>query len=315
MGKNIEDLEKSRKIRKNALDKFGEVPTSIWRPNYSIGKTIIEFDERKQQYKAEEKHKNMEYGDKLSLTEKKKQPTKHEFVKIFGMSSQNVRGKSAGLSTFPPDLAKRIVEFYSSKYETILDPCAGHNSRMQVTFQLDRNYIGYDICHEFMDFNRRVKKIILGEAEQTLLFDSKVKIILREQSSEKLVEQNNTIDMIYTSPPYWDIEYYDDSPKQLGYKKTYSEFLGALKQVIFECYRVLKPQKFCIFNINDFRKNNLYYMYHSDVANIMKDVGFKLWDIIIIEWQSSIGACFASQVVERKITAKKHEYLVVGKKC
>jgi len=318
MPKDIESLEKSRAIRQKVIDKYGEVPTSIWNIDYSWGKHVKELDSRKQQAVAQKKHKKMNYGEKRTIETVGGKSIEHldkdKLSKAFGMSSQNVRGKGAGLSTFPPDLARRIVLFYSEKNETILDPCAGHNSRMEVTYDLERNYIGYDICHEFMEFNSKVKDEITGKGEQKLLFTPSTAITLKEKSSEKLDETSNSIDMIYTSPPYWDIEYYDDSPLQLGYKKTYSQFLEGITKVVSECYRVLKPNRYCIFNINDFRKDGILYTYHCDLIDIFKKVGFKIHDIIIIKWQSALGACFASQVESRKITAKAHEFLIIGKK-
>ncbi len=300
MAKTQEDLDKSREIRKQIITKYGEVPTTIWNPNYGWGKHVHQLRSRGQNQVAQEKHKKMKYDRKLS--------------KAFKMSSINVRGKSAGVSTFPPDVAKRIVLFYSEKNDTVLDPCAGHNSRMQITYELERNYIGYDVSKEFMKFNRKVLNEITGKGSQKLLFQPKTSITLREQTSEKLVEDNDSIDMIYTSPPYWDLEYYGDEPEQLGYKHTYEEFLNKLQTIINECYRVIKKGKYCIFNINDFRKNSIYYTYHADVISLFRKAGFIIHDVVIIKWANALGACFASQVESRKVCAKIHEYLIIGKK-
>ena len=314
MAKTKEDLAKSREIREEVIKKFGEVPTSIWTPDYGWGKHIIELDSRKQQAMAKKKHEKMDYGNEKSWDSKLDGNSKDELAKAFGMSSQNVRGKQSGLSTFPPDLARRIVEFYSEKGDTVLDPCCGHNSRMQVTYEMERNYIGYDVCKEFMDFNRNIADEIQGKGEQAVLFAPKSTIILREQSSERMIEDDNSIDMVYTSPPYYDIEYYDEHPDQLGYGHTYDEFMEGITRLLSESFRVLKNDKYCVWNINDFRKDGDYFMYHADIARAMERVGFKLWDIVIVAWKSCIGACFASQIVDRKINAKKHEFLIVGKK-
>jgi len=306
MPKTIEDLKKSRKIRKQFISKYGEILTSVWENLYNKFKDgIFQYDERKQDKVALKRHEKMNY-DK----------TNPELIEAFSMSSKNVRGTSeeAGLSTFPPKLAERVIKFYSELNDTILDPFAGHNSRMQVAYQLNRNYIGYDVSHKFMEFNRKVVKEIVGEGLQNQLFTSDNKIILREQSSEKLLESDNSIDCIFTSPPYYKIEFYTSEPEQLFYSKTYDEFLQRMKTIIKECYRVLKNNKFCIFNINDFRYNNKFYTYHCDIVRLFEEVGFRLWDIIIIKWNSSIAACFASQIEERKVCGKMHEYLIVGKK-
>lgn len=310
MAKTIEDLNESREIRAKVLSKYGFIPTSVIEPDYSWGKSIIEFEERKQQVKAEEKHSKMKYNVKTYVTEDGKTVSFNETLDAFSMSSQNVRGKQSGVSTFPPGLARFIVEFYSEKGETILDPCAGHNSRMQVTYQLDRNYIGYDVSKVFMEFNRKVKEqLTTGQ-----LFESPYTITLREQTSEKMVEDSNTIDMVYTSPPYYCVEWYGDEPEQLGLSGSYEKFLSRIKVIISECHRVLKPNKYCIFNINDFRMDGKFYPYHADIMKLFIEVGFKLHDVIIVKWKSSLGACFASQIEDRKVVAKAHEYLIVGKK-
>src|SRR3972149_9355581 len=87
-----------------------------------------------------------------------------------------------------------------------------------------------------------------------------------------------------------------------------------MRQLISECYRVLKWEKYCVFNINDFRKDGIYYDYHADITDLGREVGFKLHDIIIVDWGISIGQSFASQVDATKQSAKRHEYLIVFQK-
>lgn len=306
MSKDRESLEKSREIRAAVIMKYGCVPTSVWEIDYSWGKHIIEYDGRKQDNIALDRHRKM-WADGVY------DPSLHD---AFNMSSKNVRGKGkdAGLSTFPPALCKRGVLFYSEEGEWVLDPCAGHNSRMQVTYELNRNYIGYDVSKEFMNFNREVREKIMGGGEQGLLFSRSNKIILREQSSEHMKEGNESVDFVFTSPPYWCVEWYGDEPEQLGLNTTYEQFLSRMQLIINEAYRVLKQGKFCAININDFRHKGVFYAYHADIMNILRQSGFTLWDCIIVKWKSVLGSCFASQVEERKICAKGHEYLVVGKK-
>jgi len=311
MGKTPEDLEASRKKREFVIQQFGEVPTSVWNINYSKSKddTIL-LESRGQNQVGEEKHKKMKYNLKTFENQSGETTEFNQMTKDFKMSSLNVRGKSSGLSTFPVDLCRKIVAFYSEEGDTILDPCAGRASRLPTVHKMNRNYIGYDVCHEFMEVNREIAK----ELTDNQLFKSPYTITLHEQTSEKMVESDESVDLVMTSPPYWDVEFYDDNPAQLGYKHTYLEFLEGIRRIMQESYRVLKPGKFCVFNVNDFRKEGDFYMYHADTARIMEEVGLKLCDIIIIPWSSCVGAAFADQVWQRKITAKKHEYLIVSRK-
>lgn len=305
VAKTHEDLKKSREIRRQIINKYGCVPTSIWEGTYNHDIEVIEYEERKRDVIGDKRHATMDY-DK----------TDKELVKAFGASARTVRGTSEDsiMSTFPPNLVKRVVEFYSEPGDTVLDPMAGHNSRMQMTHQCGRNYIGYDISKKFMEFNRDVASKITGQGEQGTLITSPYTITLREQSSEKLVEADNSVDLCFTSPPYYKVEYYTDEPEQMYFSKDYDDFLSRIEKVVAENYRVLKAGKYCVWNINDFRYGNRFYAYHSDIIKIFHKVGFRLWDCIIVKWPSSIGACFASQVEDRKTTAKMHEYIIVGKK-
>lgn len=307
MAKTLEDVKKSREFRKSVIAKYGNVPTTVWEVPPFDNTGVIEYDSRKQAEVSIEKHKDMGYDHSDS-----------ELKKAFNMSSRSVRGTSdeSGLSTFPPELARRIVKFWSEKGDMVLDPFAGHNSRMQVTFQLDRNYIGYDISKDFMQFNRDVASTINGEVigKQSVLFGNNCTIALREQSSEKLVEADNSIDFVYTSPPYYKVEYYTDEKEQMYFSKDYNEFLSRMKVVIAECYRVLKSGKFIVFNVNDFRYNGKFHSYHADIIRLFEEVGFSMHDCVIIKWSNCMGACFASQIEERKMCAKQHEYLIVARK-
>lgn len=296
MAKNIDDLKKSRETRKEIIEKYGEVPKSVWEISYAKNNNIIEYGKTQGEI-CIEKHKKMDYDKSLSSA--------------FSSNSRDVRGKDGGLSVFPPMLVNRVVNFYTDKGDTVLDPSSGHNSRMQMTYQMHRNYIGYDVSKEFMKFNRNVADKI---KKQQGFIKNNCNIILHEQSSEKMIEKDNSIDLCFTSPPYYNTEYYGDEKEQLGKSPTYDDFMGRITNIIGECYRVLKKDKFCIFNINDFRANGIFYPFHADIMKSYQKVGFTIWDIIIIKWSSSIAACFASQVEGRKRTAKIHEYLIVGKK-
>lgn len=298
MSKDIDSLKESREKRRAVIEKYGDVPLSVWTPNI-MARDVIKYKERNVTKITEKHHKasKADYDKRL--------------YKEFSTSGRNVRGKTKGVSTFPPDLSRRILNFYSEENEIVVDPFAGHNSRMQTTYEMNRHYIGYDVSVDFMKFNREVREHLL---KTNRLFSKRTTIHLHEKSSEEMTEKDEYADLIFTSPPYYNIEWYGDEKEQLGKSKTYEEFLERMLTIVKECYRVLKTDKFCVFNINDFRTKNKFFTYHCDIVDLFRKAGFVIWDIVIVWWGTSIAACFASQVEERKVTAKSHEYLVVGRK-
>lgn len=300
MGKTIEDLKKSRQTRKEVTYKYGEVLSSVWDIKYG-NDLIVEFEERKQNTVAQRKfHKEAEYDPTLK--------------KNFKMSGISCRGttEDSGLSTFPPDIVKKVVLFYTDKNDLVLDPFAGHNSRMQMTHFLNRNYIGYDVSKKFMDFNREIASNLTSSEGK--LVDAENTITLKETSSENINEADNSCDLVFTSPPYYKVEYYTDEKDQLYFCPSYEVFLERMEVILRQCFRALKEGKYCVFNVNDFRYKGKFYCYHADIINLFRKVGFEMWDMIIVKWSNSIKTCFASQIENEKVVGKKHEYIIVGKK-
>lgn len=106
--------------------------------------------------------------------------------------------------------------------------------------------------------------------------------------------KTNSIDLILTSPPYWDIKDYKNE-EQLGLGLTYNGYLELLKHNMFECMRVLKEDGFCIFNVADINKNLSksknsrpeIYPLHSDIIQYFRSIGMEFNAHRIWEKQST----------------------------
>jgi DNA modification methylase len=231
----------------------------------------------------------------------------------WGLCNKGVR--HGGQSTFPYAIIEKVLKFYSEKGDLFLDPTMGDPTIMTAAYGLGRNFIGYDISEENFKINEELRKEFLEQGKQRRLFDSPISIQIYKKSSENMEEvPNESVDVVFFSPPYWDLEYYGEEEGQLGYHKTYEEFLEGLGNIIKECYRTMKFGKYCVININDFVKGGKFYDYHMDVKKLMDDAGFRRHDTIIMAWRNCIGQAFATQVEDWKKTAKMHEYIIVGKK-
>ncbi len=288
-GKNVDSLAYSRKRRKEVLDLFGgEIPQSIMRAERRPREKDADL--------ASGTYGETGYkGDALEITSH------------FGLSSHGVR--NGALSTFPQNIGRMVLRLYAQSGDTIVDPFAGHNSRMELCWQEGCDYIGCDISNEFMQFNERRAAELLKQATDP-------HITLYRTDSRWMREVKSEIgDFTLTSPPYWNIEYYGPELEQLGLAYSYSEFLRNLKQVCESNFRTLKPGAFCVWFVNDFRMNGKFFPYHSDVLRLLHQSGFLYWDILIVDLvPSAIGAAFASNILKYKILPKKHEYGLVMRK-
>lgn len=63
--------------------------------------------------------------------------------------------------------------------------------------------------------------------------------------------QHETVHLIFTSPPYYNIKDYTGKPQEIGYQETLPEYLISLVEVFHECYRLLHPGCYMVINIGD----------------------------------------------------------------
>lgn len=239
----------------------------------------------------------------------------HQYI----IQSGKHKGKSHwstrnSLSEFNPELARRCIELWSKEGDMIVDPFCGRATRGIIAKWSFRNYIGFDIVKKVCDFVRKAEKNYHYEDKHNYGW---IKVInadgckMREQEDE-------SADMIFTCPPYWNIENYkkhydEESGNQLSDIKDYNKFLKKLDESIKNCYRVLRKDKFCVWVVADFRKDKNYYTFHVDVINLFKKNGFIIWDVIINKL-NSMSIKTLSRHLSNNHTAKSHEYILVFKK-
>ena len=99
---------------------------------------------------------------------------------------------------------------------------------------------------------------------------------------------DKSIDLIITSPPYWQLKDYGES-RQIGFNQSYEDYINSLNLVWMECFRVLKSGSRLCVNIGDqFARSEYYGRYkivpiHSEIIRFCETIGFDFMGSII--WQ------------------------------
>jgi len=99
---------------------------------------------------------------------------------------------------------------------------------------------------------------------------------------------NESVDLIITSPPYWQIKDYGES-NQIGYNQSLHDYLKDLFRVWSESFRILRAGRRLCINIGDqFARSIIYGRYkiiplHSEVISQCEELGFDFMGSII--WQ------------------------------
>lgn len=92
------------------------------------------------------------------------------------------------------------------------------------------------------------------------------KIINGECLDELKKMQDNSIDCVVTSPPYWALRDYGVE-KQIGNEKTFEEYISNLCDIFDEVMRVLKKDGTCFVNIADTYSGTGNKKEHKDPKN------------------------------------------------
>jgi DNA modification methylase len=231
-----------------------------------------------------------------------------------GKTTEESRLKHPAL--FPRKLVERLLKIYTKPGDTVLDPFMGAGSTLIAAQQLGCHAIGFDISPKYIQLakNRLHPK------------QSNVKIYCETATNLADIISPNSIDIIITSPPYWNIHHqrrtadrktsrpYTTSPQDLGNIPKYSDFLASLGTISGHLFTVLKPGRWCILIVMDLRKKSKFYPLHIDCINQWTRVGFELEDIIIWDRRKDYHNLRPLGYPTTFRVNKVHEYILIFQK-
>lgn len=216
-------------------------------------------------------------------------------------------GDGAGTSIFDPVLCELAYRWYSPKGGAVLDPFAGGSVRGVVAALCDRQYTGIDLRAEQIEANR-AQWAEIGEpdrpAPEWINGDSLKEI-------EKL-SSDFAADLIFTCPPYFDLEQYSDDPADLS-AMEYGNFEKAYERIIkLSCER-LKADRFAVVVIGDVRdKAGMLRDLPGLTINAFSAAGLDFYNDAILVPPLGSAMLRAARIFEpaRKLV-KAHQYVMV----
>ncbi|MBX0313221.1 MAG: site-specific DNA-methyltransferase [Sulfurihydrogenibium sp.] len=195
-------------------------------------------------------------------------------------------------ATFADDDIAKLVRFFTKEKEIVLDPFMGVGSSGVASIRENRNFIGIELYEYWFDIaKKRIESI--GSSEVS------VKLYCGDSYDVMKEFEDDSVDFIVTSPPYWGIlnkidhkakervkdglkTDYGKDERDLSNVESYYDFLKALEMHFREYYRVLKSKKYVAIIVSDFRHKQRYYMFHADIGNLLENVGFVLQGLVIL---------------------------------
>ncbi len=194
----------------------------------------------------------------------------------------------------PPQLMKRLIEFFTKKGGWVLDPFAGVGGTLLACSMTGRYGVGVDLSAEYLELYEQVSRELNLEPQKVYQGDAR-------RLGEIFRGEDYLFDLILTDPPYGDML----SRKRTGErkKKTGSDaptpftdhrddlgnmspeaFYGALEEVITESLRFLKVKGYVLIFCKDMQPTAEHHnMIHADVVNRLMQIpnlrfrGYKIW--------------------------------------
>ena len=172
-------------------------------------------------------------------------------------------------STFPVVVAREIFRYFKPK--KILDPSAGWGDRMIAAASCDIEYTGVDPNMLLIPGYEKIKKVFKLEKE-------KYKLVSCPFEDFNTKEKFN---LIFTSPPFYDMEIYTDEETQSCFKfKSYDEWREKFfRQMILKSIEFLTTGGHLLVYVNNTKKYKLL----DDLKTATKDIksikfkGFITW--------------------------------------
>lgn len=164
------------------------------------------------------------------------------------------KGFASKPTNFPLKECIRVLKDYSPKDgKTYIDPCSGWGIRMIASAVLGLNYVGFDVNKALVtklnEFGNDIQSIKPG-------FSFK---IYEQGSQYKVEELLGKGDIVFTSPPYFNLEEYGDNSLEMensmvNYETWLSSFVEPMIQ---NMANYANSGTKVIFNVKDFKSYNL----------------------------------------------------------
>lgn len=208
-------------------------------------------------------------------------------------------------SIFDPVLCEICYRWFNVDGGKILDPFAGGSVRGIVANVLNYDYLGIDLSERQIQAN-------YDNANELVCDMSKLNWVNDDSLNVDKYVDDNSVDMIFTCPPYFDLEVYSDKENDLS-NMSFEDFKNAYTAILKKSFSKLKNNRFGVIVIGDVRDKNGYYRNLIDItknAICNENIGFYN-DIILLNSLASASLRAEGQFKASRKVVKVHQNILV----
>ena len=179
-------------------------------------------------------------------------------------------------SIFDPVLCELAYTWFCPAGGTVVDPFAGGSVRGIVASKLGRLYVGGELRAAQVEANRDQAAVICANS------DAPPRWIEGDSRHLDVTAADLRADLVFTCPPYADLEVYSDDPADLS-NMEYAEFVSAYREIIAKACGLLKQNRFAVCVVGEVRdKRGNYRDFIGDTVQAFRDAGLQYYNEAIL---------------------------------
>jgi DNA modification methylase len=178
-----------------------------------------------------------------------KPPLERQVTTLWDYPSQHYGNAEQGSKDYvgatPSYVIWNVVSRFTEKDDLVLDPFCGSGTTIDVCKDLGRKSVGFDVAPARAD--------------------------IQNADARSLPVAQRSVDLVFMDPPYADNLDYSDDPRCIGKLPPDGRYQRAMRLVLAECARVLRPGKVLAIYVCDvYRKRKGFYALGFELFELAK---------------------------------------------
>lgn len=211
----------------------------------------------------------------------------------------------AGTSVFDPVLCEVMYKWLTPHPDSeILDPFAGGSVRGVMAEKTGNRYTGIDLRKEQIDANN-------ANAIEIGVDLDKINWIQGNSLNVDTLVPNKEVDLVFTCPPYFDLEVYSDDPDDIS-NMNYEDFEDMYSKIIEKSVKKLKNNRFAAVVISDVRDKKGFFRDLTGVTKrAMAKGGAEFYNDLILVNMIGTAALRANLTMTNRKMVRTHQNVLV----
>lgn len=219
----------------------------------------------------------------------------------FNPVSSALKSIKNGVSILDPVLAEIAVRWFGKEGGRAFDCFAGDSVFGYVAAAMGQQFTGIELRQEQADLNNQRTA---GMPAKYICDDGR-------NVGKHLAKE--TQDLLFSCPPYYDLEVYSDLPNDASNQGSFEEFMEIIKAAFVGAINCLKNNSFAVIVVGDVRnkKNTAYLRFPDLVIDIFEKNGMSLLNELILVEKTAGSALRARGAMKHRKVIKTHQNVLV----